>query len=175
MVPRPARTAAGMAGRLCKESLGHEPLLLQMVYNHGCVGTILSQGEYFIVSLYNIPLLEPPLGIQRVRLRRHGSFGPHDWVEYPQLYHPNFVHFTCIPYPPKPRSKHKYSCFSSLWLPIEKGDFVQVGPGVIGGLGKISFIQFAKFRDYYWQIWTRTVDFLQFHSNATERALAWLL
>ncbi len=138
----------------------------------GAVGAILSQGEYFVVSPYDIPLLEPPLGMQRVRMRKHGSFGPHDWIEYPQLYHPDFVHFTCIPYPPGPRSKHKYSCFSSLWLPIERGDFVQVGPGVIGGLGKISFPWFAKFRDYHWQIRSRTVDFLRGHSNVTERALA---
>lgn len=140
----------------------------------GFNGSVIDGGEYFAVMPYNIIPLEPPLGIQKVRMHQNGSFDPHDWVEWPQPYNPYFVHFTCIPHPPPGKSdQYLYSEFYNLWAVFGKESFAkETNHQVIGSLGKILPHWIATFHNYLDQIQKCTISFFDNHPNRSETDLA---
>lgn len=109
-----------------------------------------------------------------MRVRKYGSFGALDWKEWPQLYHPDFVHFACIPCPLHGKVENPaHSEFPDLWRNFGKESFVEeTGHQVISGLGKISPYWTAVFHHYLDQIQQRVSNFLRTHSNPAETDIA---
>ena len=100
----------------------------------GCVGAVVGDSHYFIITPYEVNVNNPPLGNQKMQMHTNGRYRCLDWALWPQVYHKSCCHFTCILWydPDLP--------LSYMWLaPSLKHFTKETGPTVIGSLCKLFF------------------------------------
>lgn len=101
----------------------------------GIVGTFWRDRKYFITSPNVNYIPSPPFGSQRsFYLRSDARFGDDDYIQWPQVLHPFYVHFTVIPRTPSAPN------LNIMWWRPTRADFhsSQSGQMVVRGMGKLA-------------------------------------
>ncbi|KAJ8502664.1 hypothetical protein ONZ45_g11544 [Pleurotus djamor] len=100
----------------------------------GLVGDVIGSDQ-FITSPNRDKLFEVPMDDRReVILRRDGRYGPDDPFLWPQLYHPDTFHLSCV----QAKVKNPKDPAFILWCTPKNSDFVVDDRGTASGVGLVS-------------------------------------
>lgn len=133
----------------------------------GFFGAVIDQGHHIVITPYMDVVYEPLLGPQKLVQHHDQYFGPHDYLVWPQPFVPDLCHLSCIP-----RLKSKPHSPLLWWTPQSADIIYETAQNVFAPLGKLSGDRFLSLRNAIWEMQGTLSQFINNHSNASEKNVA---
>ncbi|RDB31061.1 hypothetical protein Hypma_000014, partial [Hypsizygus marmoreus] len=132
----------------------------------GRVGSVIDNGQYFVISPNMAHVYLPPWGRNReTRVRMDGRFADDDYLVGLQPYLPQFCHYAAIPRQPK----YTTDPLSIMWWIPTKKDFVYCSSNVISGLGKLDSAHLALLGQHIFSLQQRVDLFRKDSTFASQK------
>ncbi|THU99405.1 hypothetical protein K435DRAFT_855690 [Dendrothele bispora CBS 962.96] len=129
---------------------------------------VIDDGRFFVTTPYpQLPIPNPVLTVDAMRLREDFRYGEHDYLQWPQEWCPALCHLSCIM--SKPPEDHRLAI---MWWNPDTTTFVEERRGIVAGLGRLKSSRHRELRDAVKVLESCCESFIQTHSNSTEVELA---
>ncbi|KAJ7615115.1 hypothetical protein DFH06DRAFT_1343970 [Mycena polygramma] len=127
------------------------------------LAAVIEDGSYFITSPNAERILAPALGPTRLlHLRQDGLWGDDDPIQWPQIFVPDYCHFSSIPAPPQTvEARQTNANILALWYNPTREQFIcpASGQSILRGCGKLPFSVLKRLRGVLERVQTQFQSF----------------